>query len=1223
MFKLESNIWVSFLLIFAFMVNFAYASESDKDFYSYVNITEDGNIIRKVDVKESETTNGTNIAILMPAYSSISGSEEKIKNSVKSLVSHIFADSANSTKYKVSVLAYGSEVVELIGLSNNVIAINSAIDNYTLEGSEIINAHQAFIKASQSLKADGYDKKLRVFFITNKIPNSALDIASYGAYYNELYFELSPEGTLETNGYEYISKTLIPEDDVDVAKTLDNAEGLITGVKGYGKILVDGEEKVARVDPVNQTRSFLKMNSLSSRTVHDLEIKTFLVEPDNIDLGQLTKIYKITRPSIVSYTDLGVSLAEYFDDFHKYNKASMVQVYTDKDFKITDDPIDSQYIKDSTKTSDTLMERSENLFKYKVEGLNGVMRYIYTTKPTENIPRKVPFDYSKLFKKKIVGPDSNGEYTVTIEASSKNKTKDIVLAIDSSGIGYPLNNGVKKWVKEFIDGVLKENHENRIALISYVINVRDVLLFTSDKNELYEFVDNILSDGLGNNPQVAIHWAGMLLNGPLSISDEKHMVVHINSTPNSSYDILAYYPLDVSGYYYRNADFVHEANSSKHRETIGSYRPIEYFPKEDLAYDNFNYNAIISTNEDVGPFEDIYTVTDHRQILEDNFYTVIPGKYGTIDPIWAAKKEKDGLGGEFKTHLVVEDLNFPDTEDDLSTALNPNTFIGLSTPPNEKSNILKSGVEKLENIQVRLKDDIDPRFSIVPSSIIKTDGDNSTSNFSVDTTKDVISWDIDDLANSKIEYKLKLKNADTLGKIPTSESVWAEIKGKKYNLQKTEVSTKQITYKDGLSSINSIHGKGLIVSLKTPEELGISSNGRTFEGWYEGSSKKPNSFILNDNVVLIAKWSPGFPSTPKKPIDTPDSPKKPNDGFQEYNPPKDKPKPNEESPKESESIVITPISKGNGQILGGPVSVKKGVKWLEIAKRFAVRPDKEYYFLSWVNNEGKKINNGYVFNESQNIYAIFQKLPENPNGKGGYIPYNPEDIIHFPEGGEQIIYGILNYDDFFAYLEGYKDGSIRAEDFIKRDEVAAIFFRLLDKTYRNNIRKNTNEYLDVKDSRWSNKHISTLTNGQILEGYPNGSFKPFNFITRAELAVVASKFDKLDLTAEHTFTDLKGHWAERYIASAVSKGWINGYEDKTFKPDNYITRAELASLVNNVLKRNVNTKEILKEVRTFTDLKNWKWYFGDIITASNSYISNERKDGYQVWLKIIYPDIEM
>lgn len=218
---------------------------------------------------------------------------------------------------------------------------------------------------------------------------------------------------------------------------------------------------------------------------------------------------------------------------------------------------------------------------------------------------------------------------------------------------------------------------------------------------------------------------------------------------------------------------------------------------------------------------------------------------------------------------------------------------------------------------------------------------------------------------------------------------------------------------------------------------------------------------------------------------------------------------------------------------------------------------------------------------------------------------------------------LLNLEDHFAYIDGYPDNTVRPEGLITREEVAAVFFRLLDPDYREVIRAYVSNFSDVSPDRWSSKHIATLARGRILEGYPDGTFRPGNFITRAELATIAARFDELSFLEENVFPDVEGHWAEKYINSAAAKGWVEGYPDGTFKPDDYITRAEFVTLVNRVLQRRVRLEDILSEARQFPDLLPGKWYYEAMQEAINSHLYERKDDGFETWLEITYPEIEM
>ena len=143
-----------------------------------------------------------------------------------------------------------------------------------------------------------------------------------------------------------------------------------------------------------------------------------------------------------------------------------------------------------------------------------------------------------------------------------------------------------------------------------------------------------------------------------------------------------------------------------------------------------------------------------------------------------------------------------------------------------------------------------------------------------------------------------------------------------------------------------------------------------------------------------------------------------------------------------------------------------------------------------------------------------------------------------------------------------------------------------------------------------------MAKGGIIEGYEDGSFRAGNFITRAELATIASRFDNLSPFEANSFSDISGHWANKYINSASAKGWVNGYPDGSFKPDQYITRAEFVTLVNNVLERRVHKEDILAESRKFPDLKETKWYYEAMQESINSHHYKRMDDSYEEWIDI-------
>ena len=199
----------------------------------------------------------------------------------------------------------------------------------------------------------------------------------------------------------------------------------------------------------------------------------------------------------------------------------------------------------------------------------------------------------------------------------------------------------------------------------------------------------------------------------------------------------------------------------------------------------------------------------------------------------------------------------------------------------------------------------------------------------------------------------------------------------------------------------------------------------------------------------------------------------------------------------------------------------------------------------------------------------------------------------------------LNITDHFAYVIGYPDGTVRPGGNVTRAEVATIFFRMLKDDAREKYWKTDNRYSDVKSTDWFNNAISTLSNMGIIDGYPDGTFRPNAGITRAEFAKIAVSFfkDNVRETIGDRFSDIHGKWYTEYVNLANELAIVNGYPDGTFRPDNKIIRAESMTIVNNTLRR-TPCKEGLLPV---SEMINWPdnavsaWYYEAVQEATNSH----------------------
>lgn len=244
------------------------------------------------------------------------------------------------------------------------------------------------------------------------------------------------------------------------------------------------------------------------------------------------------------------------------------------------------------------------------------------------------------------------------------------------------------------------------------------------------------------------------------------------------------------------------------------------------------------------------------------------------------------------------------------------------------------------------------------------------------------------------------------------------------------------------------------------------------------------------------------------------------------------------------------------------------------------------------------------------------------NAKGDDVTANYK--ITYVDGVLKAI-EVLNKEIHFNYVIGYTDGTIRPNNDISRAEVATIFFRLLTDEAREQYTTTAGNFTDVKAGMWCNRAIATLTNMGIIKGYTDGSFQPNKSITRAELATIIARFAKLDVNTK-TFSDITGHWAQKNIELAAGNGWINGYEDGTFRPNNNITRAETFAMINRVLDRQTESVSDLlptSEMNMWSDnLNENAWYYKDVQEATNYHKCDRVGDSvYEKWTEKV-PDID-
>ena len=286
----------------------------------------------------------------------------------------------------------------------------------------------------------------------------------------------------------------------------------------------------------------------------------------------------------------------------------------------------------------------------------------------------------------------------------------------------------------------------------------------------------------------------------------------------------------------------------------------------------------------------------------------------------------------------------------------------------------------------------------------------------------------------------------------------------------------------------------------------------------------------------------------------------------------------------------------------------------------------KYYILHYESNGGTKYEDEKY---KKNTVVILDKIPKRVGYTftGWYADKELTDkITSVKMTSDKTVYAgwkatdvpeTLNSDNHFAYIVGYEDGLVRPNADITRAEVAAIFFRLLKDDVRDDNLTANSVFTDVAFGKWYNKSISTMAKIGIVKGRTANAFAPNAPITRAEFAAICSRFDRSNVEIKSDFNDISGHWAENEIRCAASLGWIQGYTDGSFKPDQNITRAEAASMINRMLHRLPETvDDLLDGMIQWPDNQPSDWYYINMQEATNSHDFKQKGEINEYWTKL-------
>lgn len=313
-------------------------------------------------------------------------------------------------------------------------------------------------------------------------------------------------------------------------------------------------------------------------------------------------------------------------------------------------------------------------------------------------------------------------------------------------------------------------------------------------------------------------------------------------------------------------------------------------------------------------------------------------------------------------------------------------------------------------------------------------------------------------------------------------------------------------------------------------------------------------------------------------------------------------------------MVDVSFDKGEGSGNKDKVTVAKGSEYtLPNSDGFTPPPGKE--FAGWqVGKETKKVGDKITVNENTVVKALW-KAKAQPGKDTGNKEERPT-FFYFKSTTKPV----LNLKDHSQYMIGYKDGTFRPNNKMSRQEVTVMLSRLLNERPQKGMIY-SRDYKDVPDNLWSVTAISYMSNLKLVKGYPDGTFRPTANITRAEFAAMVVRFENISTAGSKTFTDLqKDHWAYEVIQKAAQAGWISGYPDGTFRPDQPISRAEVVTITNRMLNRFADEDFVdhnLDKIINFTDIDKSHWAYYPVVEATNGHRYERKGNGKdETWFEV-------
>ena len=258
----------------------------------------------------------------------------------------------------------------------------------------------------------------------------------------------------------------------------------------------------------------------------------------------------------------------------------------------------------------------------------------------------------------------------------------------------------------------------------------------------------------------------------------------------------------------------------------------------------------------------------------------------------------------------------------------------------------------------------------------------------------------------------------------------------------------------------------------------------------------------------------------------------------------------------------------------------------------------------------EKTANGIKFHVKPGSFSPFALVWEEAAVTPPVTPSEPAD----PD--DTGVSDLLDTENHNQYLFGYPEGTFGPDQNMTRAEVAQMFYNLL-------VDKNvaiTASFEDVPADAWYAKSVNTLASMGIISGVGENRFEPERSITRAEFTSMAMKFTKGALDGTNVFSDVRsGDWFYEAVVGSIQYGWIEGYEDGTFRPENRITRVEVTSIVNKMLGRFADREFVAghaDELNAFSDVTSTHWGYYHIVEATNSHTYTKPSTNVETWTEL-------